>query len=100
VSRSGPITDVVLDSSVMVDLMTGTSNAAGIRLRLSDSGVQIPAHFDAEVLAAFGRFCRAGQLTVHHVTQILRALRHAPFSQPGPLADQTGPDLANTSATS
>ncbi len=50
-----------------------------IRDRLADSTVHVPAHFDAEVLSALGRLARAATLTSDEVSQLLNALRLAPF---------------------
>jgi predicted nucleic acid-binding protein len=72
---------VVLDASAMVDLLTDPSGAEPIRLRLRHTAVHVPAHFDAEVLSAVGRLCRAGQLTGDDAAKLLGALRRAPFSR-------------------
>jgi predicted nucleic acid-binding protein len=71
----------VLDASAMVDLVTGEGAGDPIRLRLRGAAVHVPAHFDAEVLFALGRLCRAGQLTVDDVAELIGALRRAPFSR-------------------
>ena len=52
-----------------------------IRRRLQGCAVQVPAHFDAEVLSALGRLCRAGELTEMDASELLGALRRAPFSR-------------------
>jgi predicted nucleic acid-binding protein len=71
----------VLDASAMVDLLTGQSAAELIRLRLQDSTIHVPAHFDAEVLSAVGRLCRGGELTDEDASELLGTLRRAPFSR-------------------
>jgi predicted nucleic acid-binding protein len=50
-------------------------------IRLRHTAVHVPAHFDAEVLSAVDRLCRAGQLTGEDVAELLGALRRAPFSR-------------------
>jgi predicted nucleic acid-binding protein len=72
---------VVLDAPVMVDLLTDQSGAEPIRLRLRHTAVHVPAHFDAEVLSAVGRLCRAGQLNGEDAAELLGALWRAPFSR-------------------
>jgi predicted nucleic acid-binding protein len=71
----------VLDASAMVDLLTGQNTAERIRLRLQDTVLHVPAHFDAEVLSALGRLCRAGQLTDADVSELLTTLRRAPLAR-------------------
>jgi predicted nucleic acid-binding protein len=71
----------VLDASAMVDLLTSQRTAELIRLRLQNSAIHVPAHFDAEVLSALGRLCRAGELTDKDASSLLGALRRAPFSR-------------------
>jgi predicted nucleic acid-binding protein len=72
---------VVLDASAMVDLLAGQSSARPIRRRLEGAAIHVPAHFDVEVLSAVGRLCRAGQLTDDDASELLGALRRAPFSR-------------------
>jgi predicted nucleic acid-binding protein len=71
----------VLDASAMVDLLTGQRTAEPIRIRLQNSAIHVPAHFDAEVLSALGRLCRAGELTDEDASKLLGTLRRAPFSR-------------------
>ncbi len=73
--------DVVLDASAMVDLLVDQRDAVAIRNRLRDNAVYVPAHFDAEVLSALGRLCRAGHVTVDEVSALVDALARAPFSR-------------------
>ena len=72
---------VVLDASAMVDLLTDQSGTEPIRLRLRHTAVHVPAHFDAEVLSAVVRLCRAGQVTGEDPAKLLGALLRAPFSR-------------------
>ena len=71
----------MLDTSAMVDLLTAQSTAELIRRRLHGCTVQVPAHFDAEVLSAVGQLCRAGELTEEDASELLGALRRAPFAR-------------------
>lgn len=80
-TRATPAQVVVLDASAMVDLLTGQSTAGAIRDRLRYKAIHVPAHFDAEVLSALGRLCRAGHLDGEEVSELLAALRRAPFSR-------------------
>jgi predicted nucleic acid-binding protein len=72
---------IVLDASAMVDLLIAESHAVAIRRRLRDSTVHVPAHFDAEVLSALGRLCRAGTLTADEARALVGAVASAPFSR-------------------
>ncbi len=55
---------VVVDASVVVDLICDFPAAEGYREMLaSTDAVAAPAHLDAEVFSALGRLQRAGQLT-------------------------------------
>jgi predicted nucleic acid-binding protein len=66
---------VVLDASVVVELLTGSSHAPAVRARLAGHHLHAPAHLDAEVLSALGRLQRGGRLSTRAVTAALR--RHA-----------------------
>lgn len=55
---------VVVDASVVVDLICDFAAAEGYReILTSADAVAAPAHLDAEVLSALGRLQRTGQLT-------------------------------------
>jgi predicted nucleic acid-binding protein len=54
--------ELVVDASVVVDLVLGADNAAAIAERIAGSVLHAPAHLDAEVLSAIGRLHRAGVL--------------------------------------
>ena len=55
---------VVVDASVVVDLVCGFPAAGAYRAAIASAdAVAAPAHLDAEVLSALGRLNRAGQLT-------------------------------------
>jgi predicted nucleic acid-binding protein len=72
---------VALDPSAMVDLLTGRSGANPIRLRLRDTAIYVPTHFNAEVVSALGRLSRGGQLTGGDVAELLGTLLRAPFAR-------------------
>lgn len=76
-----PAPNLVLDASAMVDLLTAERRAVDIGSRLSAGRVHVPAHFDAEVLAALGRLHRARALSVDEVSALVAALRSAPFTR-------------------
>ena len=68
---------LVLDASAMVDLLLGDESAVAIRLRLLNSQIHAPAHFDAEVLSALGRLNRAGHLPAAAVASLLPRIENA-----------------------
>lgn len=72
---------LVLDASAMVMILLGGEAAERIGRRLRGSAVHVPAHFDAEVLSAFGRLNRAGELGTWDVSRRLDTLAAAPFER-------------------
>jgi predicted nucleic acid-binding protein len=79
-----PAESVVIDASVMVDLVARTGDRfAAVRARLARKAMHAPAHFDAEVLSAVGRMQRAGVLTIEQVDAALDELRRAPVTRHG-----------------
>lgn len=72
---------IVMDASAMVDYLVGSPLADLVAERISDSEVNVPAHFDAEVLSAFGRLQRAGKLTETEVHQRVDLTAEAPFQR-------------------
>jgi predicted nucleic acid-binding protein len=77
--RPGEI--VVVDASVLVDLLAGTDYAAPAKARLGGTVLHAPAHLDAEVLSALGRLHRAGELTPPEVEAGLTALAEVPLTR-------------------
>lgn len=76
--------DVVIDASVMVDLLARTSDRYdAVRARLPGTVMHAPAHFDAEVLSALGRMQRAGVLSTAEVGDALDELASAPVNRHG-----------------
>lgn len=72
---------VVIDASVLVDLLVGTDYAAPAKKRLVGTVVHAPAHMDAEVLSALGRLQRAEVLTTAGVDDALSALSAIPVTR-------------------
>lgn len=72
---------VVIDASVMVDLLAGQSQTAAARSALIDVQMAAPSHFDAEVLSALGRLQRTGILTAQHVAKRLAECASAPIDR-------------------
>ncbi len=76
----GPET-LVLDASVAVDLLAGTTAAESAAARLAHTELHAPAHLDAEVLSALGRLHRADKLTAEDVTDGLTRLATMPLTR-------------------
>jgi predicted nucleic acid-binding protein len=77
-----PAEQVIVDASVMVDLVARTGDRfSAVRARLAHTVMHAPAHLDAEVLSALGRMQRAGVLTVGQVDAALDDLRQAPVTR-------------------
>ncbi|MBX7432116.1 PIN domain-containing protein [Mycobacterium sp. Y57] len=73
---------MVVDASVMVDLLARTSDRfQAVRARLAGTVMHAPAHFDAEVLSALGRLHRADILTRAEVENAIDELRQAPVTR-------------------
>lgn len=77
---------VVIDASVLVDLLAGTDRAPAARERLRGTVLHAPAHMDAEVLSALGRMHRADVLTATEVDAGLSRLAAIPLTR-HPLSD-------------
>ena len=65
----------------MVDYLVGSPLAGLVGDRIKDSEVNVPAHFDAEVLSALGRLQRAGELTETEVEERVDLTAQAPFQR-------------------
>ena len=72
---------VVIDASVMVDLLAGQERARAAEAALSNVRMVAPAHLDAEVLSALGRLQRAGILTARQVTKRVADCARAPIDR-------------------
>lgn len=72
---------VVVDASVLVDVLAGTDLAEAARTALAGRGMQAPAHLDVEDLSALGRMQRAGHLSARYVSDRLRDCAAAPIDR-------------------
>jgi predicted nucleic acid-binding protein len=72
---------IVVDASVVVDLVARTSWAPAVGARLRGSAWHAPAHLDAEVLSALGRLERAGRLDAVEAAEGLLALSELPIER-------------------
>ena len=72
---------LVVDASVMVDLLARTSRARAVGDRLRGSTWHAPAHLDAEVLSALGRLERASRLNAVEAADGLIALLELPVQR-------------------
>jgi predicted nucleic acid-binding protein len=62
----------------MVEALLGTEVGIQVRARMRGRELHAPAHLDAEVLSAFGRLHRAGELKPARVEAALEELAGAP----------------------
>ena len=65
----------------MVDYLVDSPLADLVADRISESEVNVPAHFDAEVLSALGRLHRADKLNETEVQQRVELTAEAPFQR-------------------
>ncbi|MDJ0355834.1 type II toxin-antitoxin system VapC family toxin [Paenarthrobacter sp. PH39-S1] len=72
---------VVVDASVLVDLLAGTDYAAAAATRLRGTVLHAPAHLDAEVLSALGQLHRAGKLSDADIRGALEWLATLPLTR-------------------
>jgi predicted nucleic acid-binding protein len=79
-------TEAVVDASAMVEALLGTRVGIEVRAHMRGRELHAPAHLDAEVLSAFGRLHRAGDLAAARVEAALQELAAAPIRR-HPLAD-------------
>ncbi|WP_028924456.1 type II toxin-antitoxin system VapC family toxin [Pseudonocardia acaciae] len=80
---------VVVDASVLVDLLARTPKAPAALRRLRGTVLHTPAHLDAEVLSALGRLHRAGALSAPDVSTGVSRLVDLPITRHG-LVDLLG----------
>jgi predicted nucleic acid-binding protein len=69
--------EVVMDASALVDLLLGKEMGLAVRDRITGHRIHAPAHIDSEVLSAFGRLHRAGEVDSDQVDLMLRELTNA-----------------------
>jgi predicted nucleic acid-binding protein len=74
---------IVLDASVVVDLLLDTTSADSIRdrLRAETSGFAAPHHLDAEVGQVLRRFVLAGKVTPERALDALEDLALLPLTR-------------------
>lgn len=72
---------LVVDASVVVDYLVNSPLAGRIADRIEGAEVNVPAHFDAEVLSALGRLHRGGELTELEVEARVTLTAEAPFQR-------------------
>ena len=63
----------------MVEILIGTEAGRRIDARIRNHDVNVPAHFDAEVMSALGRIHRSGRIDASDVTERLGQLENSPF---------------------
>jgi predicted nucleic acid-binding protein len=73
--------EIVVDASVIVDLLAETSLADAAHAALDNCRLRAPAHIDAEVLSALGRMQRAGLLTAARATEAVRKCAETPIER-------------------
>lgn len=73
----------VIDASAMVEALLGTTRGLEARARMRGRELHAPAHLDAEVLSAFGRLHRAGDVGEATATAALEQLAAAPIRRHG-----------------
>ena len=69
----------MLDASAVVDLLR--DEGVTVRARVDGWTLHAPAHLDAEVLSAFGRLHRAGEVTAEAVMVCSAAAAAAPITR-------------------
>jgi predicted nucleic acid-binding protein len=72
---------LIIDASAMVDYLVGSSLAQLVAERIRDAEVNVPAHFDGEVLSALGRLHRGGDLSELDVEERVALTAQAPFQR-------------------
>lgn len=73
--------EIVIDASVIVDLLAETSMAEAAHAALDDRRLFAPAHIVAEVLSALGRLQRAGLLTAPRAMKAVRLCAAMPVDR-------------------
>lgn len=63
----------------MVDYLVASPLATRVAARIKGTDVNVPAHFDAEVLSALGRLQRGGALNEIEVEERVALTARAPF---------------------
>ncbi|MGE2723221.1 type II toxin-antitoxin system VapC family toxin [Mycolicibacterium pulveris] len=76
-----PAEHVVIDASVIVELLGDFTYGQAVQRRLRDTRMHAPAHLDAEVLSAFGRLHRGGTIDALAVEDALSRLAQLPVQR-------------------
>lgn len=71
--------NVIVDASVLVDLLARTQRARAVVKRLDGMDLHAPAHVDSEVLSALGRMCRARTLATYDAGAGITRLTRMPI---------------------
>jgi len=80
---------LVVDASALVEFLLDTTKGYAVAARLKGSTAHTPAHADAEVLSAFGRLHRAGDLDAQIARRELASLAARPIVR-HPVGDLLG----------
>jgi len=72
---------LVVDASVLVDLLGDTARAPAAEARLRGATLHAPAHVDIEVMSGLGRMNRDGRLAPERVDACLEWLAKAPIER-------------------
>ncbi len=72
---------LVIDASTMVDLLLGSGPAPRLHERIRGHELNVPAHFDAEVVSALGRLERGGHLSEAEATERVGRVSDAPLER-------------------
>jgi predicted nucleic acid-binding protein len=78
---SVPAEPIVIDASVIVDILAGTARSRAARTRIANAALHAPAHLDAEVLSALARLERTGVRTTVDVHNALGRLTALPVER-------------------
>lgn len=88
---------LVLDASAWVDLLLNNDNGARVGQRIEQEDLVAPAHIDLEMLSAFARMHRAGDLAAADVQEMLVDARATPIKR-HPLTELTAGAWARQSS--
>lgn len=78
-ARGAALSQVVVDASAVVDLLSGSWRAGPVARLLRGSVPSTVAHMDAEAFRAFARMARAGVISADDVDRALTTLGRAPW---------------------
>jgi len=75
------MSELVLDATVLTDLLVGGAKSALIRERLTNHALHAPAHIDADVVEALELLAEQDLLTPQEVDRALSRLQAAPITR-------------------